>query len=210
MTLPTIAIADFISNLVPVAIGAWRFRSLSRPLRPFFGLVVLAALSEWVSFAMATNGIHNLWLIQIYHLIAASGIILLFSTWRTGTSVDALSKAFVGAYVLLWIVAKFAFEPITADDQYTYTVACAACLIAAVWYLSHVARQEDLELPREPQFWMACGVLLYYATNVVLFSEFHRVILSSKMDFAVVWQLHWGADILVNLLFSYGFFRVRR
>jgi hypothetical protein len=210
MHLPIIAWSDFASNLAPVAAGVWRFRSLSRPLRWFLALAVFASACEWSSVAMAFSGIHNLWLIQLYHAVSASAIIALLSTFRTGTAPDLATRTFLALYAAGWLVAKWTFEPIIGDDQYTYTVACAASLISAAWYLNHLARAEHGELVREPRFWIACGVLLYYASNLVLFSEFRQFIMLSSVEAITIWQIHWGVDVVVNGLFTAGFLVARK
>jgi hypothetical protein len=154
---------------------------------------------------MGKKGIHNLWLIQLYHVTAVIVTMLVLTGWQHPGRMRMVQQVSAALYTLFWVIAKFVFEPITGADQFTHTIASVIILCSSIICLFQIVNEVNTALLSDCRFWIAGGVMLYYAANVALFSGSGNLIQLSAMDAALIWNIHWGVSILVNLLFARGF-----
>lgn len=204
-----LAYIDLFSHFLPLAGGAMRRHRLKGPILVFFIVVLSSGIVEITTFVLSRNGIRNLWLIQLYHLLNVILILIVLTAWQEVGIVRTVQRIAISAYALMWVIAKFTFEPLTDADQFTHTAASILILCSVIITLFQFARDKEFHFLNDSRFWIAGGVLMYFAGNVILFSAFGRFILLPSVDAVLIWNVHWGISILVNVMYTVGFLKMR-
>jgi hypothetical protein len=205
MPFMLLAYIDMFSGLLPIGAGLIRRAHLRGSPQLFYLLVLCSSIVDASTYVMGRKGIHNLWLIQLYHLTAVIVTMIVLTGWQHPGRIRTVQRVSVALYTLFWFIAKFSFEPISGADQFTHTIASVLILCSSIICLFQLVNDASTELLLDCRFWIAGGVMLYYAVNVALFSGSGKLIQLSAMDAALIWNIHWGVSILVNLLFTRGF-----
>ncbi len=204
-----LAYIDLFSNILPVFGGGWKIRKMEKTVLWFFLQVVLSAGMEVTSYFMAIRGINNLWMIQWYHLVNVCIIVIILSRWQRYISIAAFFRWSLFIFVLFWTIAKFTFEPLAGDDQYTYTTASVLVLIFAILTLFRFIQGEEPNFFSDPRFWITCGIFFYFTGNFILFSVFKWFTFLPFIEAVPIWNIHWGLNIAVNLIYFRAFLLVR-
>jgi hypothetical protein len=199
-----------LTTIFPVVAGLSRIGRLTRPMRLFLILVSIGAAVEYGSFVMGKFHIHNLWLLQLYHLIDFVLILTLFRRWLIDEGKRTVVRWAGIVFVSLWVVAKFTIEPLTAADQYTYAASSLIILPIALVLLFEIAGDDTRDFVKESRFWVISGFLLYFAGNFILFSVFQWATSLALLDFLTVWTVHWSLNVVVNVIFTMSFLLVSR
>lgn len=204
-----LAYIDLFSNILPVGGGLWKIRKMETPVLVFLFLVFLSAGVEVASYIMAIKGINNLWMIQWYHLINVGVIIFILGAWQYHRFVRRIFRWSLFFFVVFWCVAKITFEPLTGDDQYTYTTASIFILVSVIVTLFQLIRDEDRNFFSDTRFWIACGIFFYYTGNFILFSVFKWFTTLAFIDAVTIWNIHWGLNTVVNLIYLRAFLLIK-
>jgi hypothetical protein len=176
----------------------------------FFITVCLDVASEYASFVMGRFGIHNLWLIQISHVVGYVLFTMTLTRWQTAASFRSLQRYAIIPVLLVWVVAKITFAPITGSDEVGASILSILIAITAVVTLVQIADGRGGALLRDPRFLLSGGLLLSSAASVIFLSVFDRLVGLSREDFLLIWQVHWGLSAAVNCIYAAGFLMVRR
>ncbi len=207
MKIPPVYLVDFASNVFPVAAGIFKRRFLSKKEWLFFFFTVAALSSEVITFTMARNHLHNLWVLQIYSVVLFILLTRYFAALQPVDSARRIVSWSILPFALFWIYVKWSgLEGFTDQPKYTHTAVCAILtMLASVTMYMLVVRQETLPLWKDARFWATAGVLLYFAGNIALFLMSDRIAALSVADAVKVWTLHWSMDIVSNILYTVSF-----
>jgi hypothetical protein len=193
------------SVVIPLGMGAVRYRVLPRPHRILLFYLVFAGVVDAAASYMSRHHIHNLWLLHIYTAVET---VLLLWFYRSILSSPWLRKAIPYAMVvfplvclvnILWWQSLLHFN--------TYTRPVEALLLI---YLGLVYFMENSAAPSKSSLsWMNAGILLYFSVSffIFIFSNFlhHGQLLNT-----IILVSHATFVLIMYLLFTVGFYTCRR
>lgn len=224
MKLPLIAHLDLFSHALPLIAALYKWRPVSRNRSGaafFFAFTALGALTEGVTYWMATHHIRNLWMLHFHNLGQYILLMSMFSLWQEkvtdikesekGSSLFFLTPAFlrwsIFVYTAFWLVSKWTFEKWNEPASYTVTVSTLVFIVISLATLYRVLIRlggTGESMLRNFQFWVTVGVLMYSAGSAV-----HFLLIPLSTNLAIgsavtLWSIHWGLNVLVNVLYAYG------
>lgn len=220
MKLPLIAYLDLFSHLLPVGAGIFRWNEVRRNdegIMFIFVFTFIAALSELSTYWMAINKIPNLWVLHFYHLGEYVFLMLYFSILimedtRFQTLGRVLRWSIVG-FFFFWLISKWTIEKWSEPASYTHTFSTCIFIMLSLYTLFQLVVGEKLREGEEKKtsllgnfrFWIIFGLLVYFTGSAVHFLLISPLTALS-MDAAIkIWAIHWGVNVLVNILYLYGF-----
>ncbi|MCX6121106.1 MAG: hypothetical protein NTX44_05760 [Ignavibacteriales bacterium] len=196
---------DFMS-LVGV-IGILRFKQLSTPLRYIEGHIIYSVVSGWTEHVLGSYyHVNNLWLIHFNTLINLTLLLAALYCWRFSKWNGILLRWSLYSYIVIWIVGKFSFEPLSGLDVYSNTFAQLIQIIFSVWLMMTVLKDTRIVWKNDSRFWVASGVIIYVTSTFLLFGFFNVLLTWSPQMLKVIWHINWYAIILTFGFFLRSFF----
>lgn len=155
---------------LPVIIGLVFWKRLNNSQKLIFYISVLTVVNHVTSGYLARKSISNLWVFHFYIPI------LFYLTWkiysRKLASLISLKwfKALLGISLIFFIANSTVFQGINSLPTYSiFTMSGVFILWSFAYFYSLLKQTQYGSLEREPMFWFNVGVLIYYATTVVIF-----------------------------------------
>ncbi|TLY27513.1 MAG: hypothetical protein E6K56_11375 [Ignavibacteria bacterium] len=207
MKFPPIAYVDIASSFLPTAAGVYWWRRLVAERLVFFSFVTIALITELVTLWMALRGIQNLWLLQLYNLLELGLMLGVFAAWQKRKAVRSAYWIGGSLFAFFWVAAKWTgVETFGQPALYTHTVSSTILVVVATLTLLDLIRSEkEIEIFRDMRFWVASGVLLYFAGNIMLFLLSGRIAILGIGDAMTVYSIHWIIDSVANVLYAGAF-----
>jgi hypothetical protein len=198
------------SHLLPFGAGWSRRELFNREEKIFFIFILIATVTEFVTFLMALKKVNNLWVLHVHHLLEYGLLMLILAGWQRRPAFRRIALSSILLYSLFWIVALCTVERFSGPATYTHNTAGVLLVIASSATLFDLMKDDQIDLHRDFRFWVTAGVLICYGGNSVLFLLFDRITLLRFQDAAAVWTIHWVIDTIVNLVYAAAFLCLRR
>lgn len=187
----------WLSDAVPFFVGVYLYRWLSKDMRillRYFAIVLLVdVILYYTSFIIKIN---NLWLFHIFTLVEYSFLILVFSSWQKNALLKRNMRLSIPIFAMIWVMAKFFLEGFNEIDNFTSSVESVLLVVVSAYTLYDLNKENVVSIYKEPRFWVAGAVLIYFSGNLLCFA-FSNVVL--------VWPIHSVLNIIANLLYTGGF-----
>lgn len=208
MKFPILGYIDLVSNIVPLAAGIRCRRLLESEMRLFLLFVLIAAVTESTASVLSHLNVVNWWMLNVYTILEYVLVIWVLSHWQRERMKTALQVSIV-VFGIVWIVSKFTIEDFHSPDTYTQTISSTLVLAASTISLLRLTPPNGSTMLRDIRFWVTGGLLLYSAGNLTAALLLDKVVSLKFPDAMIVYQLHWALNILVNLMYTFGFLSVR-
>jgi hypothetical protein len=194
--VPLLDIVSGISWAVPFAVGVFALRRLQTGTRVLLGYFLLLGLVEAIGLYLALNKISNLWLFHVFTPLEYGFLTLVFSCWQKKPLLRLLLRLSIPLFALICLLNKLYLEDVSRFDNFTATLESAALILISVYTLFDLYRETASALFRDPRFWIAVAVLVYFSGNLPVFA-FANII--------TLWSMHHFLNITSNILFTGGF-----
>jgi hypothetical protein len=188
-----------------VFVGGYRYKSLSRPLQILEWLLVFIILEVGLEWILSTLHFNNLWPIHFTTLIECSLLVFVFYSWMMNHRARMILVLCFSVYVLLWLVSKFTFEPLSMTDDWTATISKVLQIVCSVYVLVEVVKETDIVWTNDPRVWVSAGIIIYSAGSLFMFALFTRMLLISPERLKFIWSFNWILLMISNLLFARAF-----
>jgi hypothetical protein len=139
----------------------------------------------------------------LLHLFTLTELIILatvFVLWQSHRWIRVVFMFGVLIYTLFWVSAKTFLENVERFDSYSSSLSAVILICMALVTLYDMITSSYEAYTKDPRFWFATAVLLYFSGNILNFALFNSIF---------VWRLHMALNIIHNLLFA-GVFLCRR
>ena len=200
---------DVLFGFVPVAVGWSRREFLDRPLRWYLLRLAFVCAAEVVSLTLSKLWIPNAPFVQLSHVVDTLLLVVLFRMLLGDLPYSGLIPWIFPAYLAAFVAAKFTIEPLTLPDQYTYTAVCLVLLALSIVVLLRSLAAEGAGPASNPWTWISLGMIVWFASNLVLFSVLYWYVTLSYDEAVRIYSFHWAGNIVINGIVTWGLLRVR-
>ena len=205
MNFPGLFYFSLLIVIVTALVGGFRYRILPRPLKILEWLILFSIIEVGVQWFLASYHIRNLWTSHYYSLIEIIFVTFMYSSWVKQKQYKAVLFLCLAGFIILWIISKFTFEPLSMSDDGTATVSKILQILFSTYLLVIVVRESDIIWTNDPRLWVVAGTIIYCAGSIFLFALFTRMLQISQDRLKVVWFLNWILIIVSNVFYMRGF-----
>ena len=197
------------SVLLPITIGFYCNISKNQLTKYIFIYVVIAFISDIASFVLAKNHINNMF---IFHIWGALQALLLTLFYRKILANFSHFITVVGiAYLLYYIINSSLIESIAKYNNVAMSVQAILMIMLSLLYFYKTYKEEtSIFIDRIPEFWIVIGVLIYFSGALFSFLLATDILAQLSNRFYNSWILHNTANIIKNILFAIGLWKVRK
>lgn len=194
--------------LLPLAVGIFRWPKLMSAQK----LLVLLMV-----YSFATEGLAELfaWLYEnnmgVYHFYTLIEFVLLVLIFHLGYK-NFLSKSLVYTMLALFsliTIAEMWFSGLVAFNSFSTTLEGILLIVLSLGFF--IASLHRLDIPRlsqHPIFWVACGTLLYFTANILLFAYQNLLIRiyneseDGAIDYFGIWVIHGILNFILYIFYT--------
>ncbi len=197
-----------LSPLLPL-ITAWtRRKGLDRTFIILTIAIAIALIADVANITLAFMQVNNLPVAHAYGLLEGILLITFFSyllNWKnqTWTSVAI-------AYTLVYVADSIFLESIYSFNAWSRSLEAllmiGLCVMAFSMFYS---REEDIFIEKSPHFWIVIGILTYFSGALFSFLLSTDMLSQSSERFYGSWILHNFSNVLKNIIFTIGLWRIR-
>ncbi|HTK83009.1 MAG TPA: hypothetical protein VL633_12000 [Bacteroidota bacterium] len=193
------------SPLIPLVLGAVRFRHLEHPRRLFLLYLLVSLLLTIAMTILALRHQNNLWLMNLGFLVYAGIILWTFSMWQKNHAVKRIFRGAIAFFCLVW-----GAEFLISQNLFSYTVITKPTLdilfIAAACITIFQANNEtDVPVVDQPKFWIGSGILLYYG-GILTINLLSKELLGQSQDtLRAVLYIQPALNLAAHLLYLNGY-----
>ena len=200
--MPILFYVTMLIELCVVVLGVYRYRTLTSPIQCLVWTIIFWFVTGVVERVMGTFNIRNLWLTQCNTFIGLGLFVRIYWFWSANTRYRLiLILSFIG-FTILWIIAKFTFEPFVQSDDYTSSISILFILCAAIFLMMQILKDGVLGLKNDPRFWTSAAFILYSSGTFFIFSLFTVMLNISRDLLLIVYPVNWILTIIAHLLFA--------
>jgi hypothetical protein len=157
---------------------------------------------EMVETWMAFHNIRNLWMIDLATFGECLILLTIFYSWKTSSRSRNIILFSGISFVIIWVIAKWSFEPFNQMDSYTSAVAKIIEIAVSVWVLFDVLRDSKVVLKLDARVWIASAVIIYASGSMLLFALFNTMLKESPSVVKAIWPVNWVLMIVYYLLYA--------
>lgn len=200
-----LVILSSFSTYLPLITGLIRIKYLRGVMRDFFIFICVASLTEAALFFMATNGIHNLWLVNLFILYQFIAIHLIY---RKNTQRTILQKAIIViiiCYIFAWI-AFISYYGITNLEDNITTIGYLILTISSSIILLEKVNTTTTHIFRDGELMIALGFFIYSMFCVVIHGILHKFYNLDNDTFLIHYYdiIHSIVNISCNFIYAYA------
>jgi hypothetical protein len=196
-------ITMFIESIVAVwALFRWKHSAVQQRLVSL--LLVATTVSAITELWMGLYHIRNLWVSQIFTLIEYVLILSMYYLWKPPKTDKRILMIGIIAFIALWTVSKFTFEPFYRDDTYTSAIAKTIEIITSAWVLFDVLGDSNAVVKTDARVWISSGIIIYASGTLFLFALFNLMLDTSPELIKTLWPINWILTIVFTLLLARG------
>ena len=192
-----------IIDLIPLAIG-FHFRNyLSRELRVLFIFISMAVSADVVLIYYAYYKMPNIEIVSTFSLLEFGIFFYLFGIL---IGVKQPNRMIVASFLALTILPTISLAWVNLSHvlHIIKIAECAILIPLSLYALYSIVKNNSNPEIKEPKFWTASGVLIYFSGNALLFTTI------PFFETNVVWLLHLILNLIANLFYTGGFLSRRR
>ena len=200
-----------LSSLIPVIIGIYNYRFLSKAGKTIFYYAIFGGVMDFVSSEMAAHRIPNLMLLHFYtiaeFIILSIFFVQIFTKKGLVKTVQIISVLFT----LLCLVNVVFFQKITQFNTYTRSLEALLIIIYCFMYFEQESRlRQAVQWQKRPNNWFVTSNLQYFACSFFLFLFSNVInIKVKKSTFSMLWDIHGFFVMGMYLLFAIGLWNER-
>ena len=200
---------SIFSPVLPLFI-AWQRRSgLNRTFSLLVTLISIALACDIVNTVLALQRVNNMPVAHIYGLL--EGLLLLAFFDRLLTWKKMTWAILCVAYTMLYVVDSIFFESIFTFNAWSRSLeALTMIVLCVVAFNSFYQREENIFIEKSPHFWMVIGILTYFSGALFSFLLSTDMLSQAPDRFYGSWMLHNFSNVLKNVIFTIGLWRLKR
>lgn len=212
MSYPPVVLLSIGSTLLPFLVGTSLLKPANKRSQSTSFLWIFfafAAVIEITAPILTSRSFSSAWISHIYTLIEYVLITIILVPWQTNNTLARLMRLSISVYILIFVLIKlFNLENFSAETVNYITRPLALLLLTtfALLTLQNLWRNTSTNLTDDYRFWMLFAMALYYSTSLGLFAFMYT---KNQELLIALFKMHAVINIIHNLLFTIGVFKVR-
>lgn len=212
MKIPLIVYLSFYVIFLPIVVGAFRWRHLTRAHRLLVGWLVVTQIASivgrlWVLWLGRTNN-----LIVGYVFLPIQGILVLLAVaeWQVQPVARRTVRFCIPLLIVWWAVVLTFFEDRSNFSVLGSPILGLIVLAASLFALVSHGAVDDEPMLRSSAAWILAGVAVFFATNATI--TILQAVLTSRQDWPRLVQtmiLKAYVEIVAMLFLTGGYFWAR-
>jgi hypothetical protein len=186
-------------------IGLRRYKYLSLPLRILEWYIISSIIVDIVIDVMIYKKIHTYVISQSFAVIELLLFSSIFYIWRTSKRNGLLVWSGFITYLLIWIIGKFTFEPITEWDNYSEPISQLIQIGFGGWILLRILKKTNIAWKEDVHFWVLSGIVLYAVATFFLFGLFTPMLAANRKLLLAIWSFNNAFIVMQYILFLRAF-----
>jgi hypothetical protein len=182
-------------------IGFWKWRQLTRPLRLLNVFILISFVILIAELVMGFYSIRNLWVIHLHRVVELFFYSYIYYLWRPSKQFGYLLWSAYSAYLIIWMIGKFTFEPFYYMDVYSGAVSQIIQMGFGGWLIYEISKESDFKWNKDYRFLIISGVAIYAAAAFFLFTSFNFMLTLPRPLMRMIWSSN-----LIFLIMQYSFF----
>lgn len=197
--------------ILPIIIGLLNRKSLNSIFKLFLFFLIFTLLKEIACVYLASKGQPNLYIYNIFGILAYIVYPILYYNTFTSEKNKRLTLFFLGVIIIAYLSDLLFINGLEVFNTLTTTTGGFILATSALLYLYQILKNiEHSNIIKVPMFWISVGVLFYNIGTIVLFSYFNEYITLPSELRASIWTINSILNILHNILLAIGLFWIRK
>ena len=160
----------FIALSVIAGIITMRRRRIPRYLKLFPYFLLVALINEIISWQLSERGVHNVAFYNFFSVSAFIYYMYMLSEMVFSKLVKKLILYVAAAYTIAALYNIFFGQGMDEFHTITYSIGCFMIVAVSIYYFLEIfQRPRFVDLKKEPTFWIASGLLFFYACTPAIF-----------------------------------------
>jgi hypothetical protein len=195
-----IAYGSFGSVLIPLVIAILHFNKISGDLKPLCLVLLISLASDLISLIFIQFSLNTYFILNIYLVAQFS---LLAWTFRNQLPDHRVADIIIIVFIIFCLVNITLFQGPWIFNSVSNVIACLILIVLCLFYFYRLMNDLPIvHVQHLPMFWIAFGVLTYYAGNFFLFLVKNYLMYGESGSHRLMWILHNLLNITKNLLFA--------
>ncbi len=196
---------SIVSTLLPLFFGALRFRSLPKEMKKIYGLSLTSFFFDLIGTAFWLLKTSNLWIGHIQTLVEFLMLSSAFRIALSGIWLQKQMKYIVALFVSAGILNTVFLQDVHQYNTYIKILEATLLIGFSLAYFYKLAKEMKVEhLEREPFFWVNTGVLIYFSSNLFVFTYSNYLLLYSQKLGIRIWFIHALFFIFFNCILAFA------
>ena len=186
-------------------VGLRRYKYLSFPLRVLEWYIICSIIVDGIIDVMIYKKIHTYVIAQSFAVIELLLFSSIFYLWRTSKRNGLLIWSGFFTYLLIWIIGKFTFEPITEWDNYSEPISQLIQIGFGGWILLRIIKETNIVLKNDVRFWVLSGIVIYATATFFFFGFFTPMLMSNRKMLLAIWSFNDACIVMQYIFFLRAF-----
>ena len=190
---------------IVVFVGFKKYKQLVLPLKLLEWYAFISIVTDIVIDIMIQIKVHTYAIGQCFDVFELLLFSCIFYLWRTSKRNGFLIWAGFVAYLLIWIIGKFSFEPLTGWENYSGSITQILQISFGGWILLKMLKETNIVLKEDIRFWVLSGIVLYAVSTFLFFGFFTPMLASNRKLLRAIWPLNDACIIIQYYFFLRAF-----
>lgn len=199
--------ASQVSILIPTLAGIYYYRNLNRPFRLLVYFFVLCIGFEIGASILGEIYKNNMPLLRVFTVTEYFFIIQVYYYYFAHrASIRKVIIVLSAALLLLAIADAFIIGNIWSGSSNTRTYeGIILVLLSLSYFYEFFLRNFDVEVWKQPMFWLSTAVLIYFSLNIFFFMLMNYMFKSNQQMAGLAIHIHAIVNIFANIIYAQAF-----
>lgn len=189
------------SVAIPLFLSFRTHKYISGDIFPLVILLIISLVSDLILLMLFKFSINNYAVVNLYLIIQF--LICYRLLYGPDYFRDALSISILTGFVLFFIVDMLFIQGLGVYNSFSNTLASFILIYLCLRFYNKLINELPTQsIYKDPSFWIATSILIYYSGNFFLFVVNNYLTLGIDGSHQVIWVFHNILNITKNLLFG--------
>lgn len=201
---------SIFSVFVPTTLGIKKFKALDKRMRALFIYIVASALSDFISLFVASKGISNYSIRNIYIIITGVCITFIYYSSFDDKKIRRFILISFLCFLLLYLSNFVIWGSFTRLDKTVITVEALFFILLAHTYTYYLFKEMNFKrLTDDSFFWVNNALLIYFSGNFAIFLYFNYIVNIGLDIYYYLSCLPLLTNITYNILLAKGLWKIK-
>lgn len=199
-----------LSVLIPLVFALFHFKKAGYLFKPIIFLLLISLIIEVINIVMVYNNINNMLVFNIYGLLEALLITEFYKRFFNQFHQSIIHLILMSLFTVLFIYNTFLSHKLKNIDNISTSFESITFILYPLISFYLILKNLIFEnLFKTPFFWFNTAILFYFSGNLFLFT-FSSYLEQHESTYIKLYLIHSFLNVLNYLLFTIGFWKIRK